>query len=365
LEIEKIELGEKIQKLEKEIADLEAQLNALRNQVATLQEDKAKLISENQILRQNVTILSSELENLHKEISELQKYPNYWKTVAEIFESQGKYAQALDAYHRVIDSTNASNDDLFYAIKQVARLNKIVPPNLNPELANTYYAIVYIFKHINVKLSDGRTVAYNLTDQEIQDIRKQFDIVSDKVFNLTRGAILMKFDFRLIEIPLTRVTEEGPDKVNWPKGDDPGVIWMFNDFRTSDPRYFNHFMVWEARPPLRPAIPGGASENHVGVVYYPKDPAGWWTREFFVEVIIHEWLHCVDCMMVRIGYPDELVPNPDGGRDEGYTGNEPFVDPDYRRPIGETTWYGYYRHIMQEHITPRMWRRLVTEYARP
>jgi len=136
---------------------------------------------------------------------------------------------------------------------------------------------------------------------------------------------------------------------------------MFNDFQSSEAKYFNHFMVWNPRSPLVPAIPGGASENHVGVAYWPTG----WSDEFFVEMIIHEWLHCIDCMMVRIGYRDELVPNPDGGRSVDYVENEPFVDPDYRRPLGETTWYGYYRHIMQEHITPRMWRKLIVEYARP
>jgi len=343
---------------------LKAQYNhisTLQGQITALQTDKARLEAENQILRQNITILLSELENLRREIWELRTSPSYWKAVAEILESQGKYAQALDAYQRIVDSTNASQDELFYAIRQIARLNKVVPPNYDPELANPYYAIVYIFKFVNVKLSDGRHVEYSLTEQEIQHIKNLFEDVSNRTFELTRGQIIMKYTFRIVDIPLTKVTEEGPNKVNWPMGEDPAVKWMFNDFKNSEAKYFNHFMVWYPKSPLVPAIPGGAGENHVGVAYYPSE----WTDEFFIEVIIHEWLHSIDSMMVRIGYPDYLVPSPDGGRDEGYNGGDPQVDPDYRRPAGETTWYGYYRHIMQEHITPRMWRKLVTEYVRP
>jgi hypothetical protein len=319
------------------------------------------MVAENQILRENITTLLSELENLRRGIGELQTSPSYWKAVAGILESQGKYAQALDAYQMIVDSTNASQDDCFYAIEQISRLNKIVPPNSDPELANPYYAIVYIFKSVNVQLSDGRGAAYSLTDQEIQNIKNQFETVSNKIFEMTRGEIVMEFTFRIVDTPLTKVTEEGSNRVNWPMWDDPAVMWMLNDFQNSEAKYFNHFMVWNPRSPLVPAIAGGAGENHVGVAYYPSG----WTDEFFVEVVVHEWLHCVDCMMVRIGYPDYLVPNPDGGRDQGYHGSDSQVDPDYRRPAGETTWYGYYRHIMQEHITPRMWRRLATEYVRP
>jgi hypothetical protein len=243
-------------------------------------------------------------------------------------------------------------------------LNKIVPPNSDPELANTYHAIIYIFKFVNVSLSDGRQVVYTLDEEEIEKIVSLFDVASRKIFELTRGEINMKFSIRNVPVPLKMVTEEGKDRVNWPIWwVDPAGQWMINDFSSSEKKYFNYFMVWEPKAPLVPAIPGGASENHVGVAYWPT---GWWPGDaYFVEVIVHEWLHCIDCMMVRIGYPDELVPNPDGGRSIDYVGNEPFVDPDYRRPLGETTWYGYYSHIMQEHITPRMWRRLVAEYVRP
>ena len=89
---------------------------------------------------------------------------------------------------------------------------------------------------------------------------------------------------------------------------------------------------------------------------YKDDPSYW---GFFQEVFVHECLHSIDVNMNKLGYADELVPSPDGGRDEGWQPSgdpvDEVVDGDYRRPLGETTWYGYYAHIMQEHVTSKMW----------
>ena len=44
----------------------------------------------------------------------------------------------------------------------------------------------------------------------------------------------------------------------------------------------------------------------------------------------------------------------DGGRRDGEEGG----DPCYRRQPDETSWMGFYEHLMRHHVTRRMWREL-------
>ncbi|MEM2980611.1 MAG: hypothetical protein QXW09_05695 [Thermoproteota archaeon] len=320
--------------------------------------DKDKAIYS---LTDQITHLQNQVDLLNKIYQEFN-LTDYWRVIASDLESKGKYAEALDAYHRIIDTAiGTTNQSRFWAIENIRRLNKIVPANANPDLANEFHAILYIFKYVDVRLSGGERVSYSLSYEEIDHIIHQFNLVSTQIFQLSRGQVNIKLDVRIVNVTLTKITEGGPSKMNWLKEDDPAVTWALDDFFNSYKKYFLCFMVWYPKAPLAPVIYGDAYENYIYIAYYPDG----WSDDFFREIIVHEWLHSVEMMLARIGYPDGLVPSPDGGRDEGYSGNEPGVDPDYRRPLGETTWFGYYQHIMQEHITPRMWKALATEYVRP
>jgi hypothetical protein len=84
-------------------------------------------------------------------------------------------------------------------------------------------------------------------------------------------------------------------------------------------------------------------------------------------VELHEWLHQVDWAFAeRLHYLPQIVPSSDGGRMVGEEGG----DPCYRRRPDEKNWLRFYRHIMRDHITSRMWREArcrpweVIEYAR-
>jgi hypothetical protein len=67
---------------------------------------------------------------------------------------------------------------------------------------------------------------------------------------------------------------------------------------------------------------------------------------------MYAWLHHVHWSFLhRLHYADEIMPNPGSGRNEGESGG----DLDYRRPPGEHEWLGFYRHIMSDHVTSKMW----------
>jgi hypothetical protein len=72
------------------------------------------------------------------------------------------------------------------------------------------------------------------------------------------------------------------------------------------------------------------------------------------EMEVHEWLHQVDWMFANIlHYPDAIVPTSDAGRMEGE--KRAGGDEEYGRRKSETSWMGFYRHIMEDHITRQMW----------
>ena len=72
------------------------------------------------------------------------------------------------------------------------------------------------------------------------------------------------------------------------------------------------------------------------------------------EIELHEWLHQIGWMFNALhGYPRGTCPSSDGGRK---VGGRWGGDPDYRLPVTAKTWMPYYIHIMQDHVTRRMWR---------
>lgn len=80
------------------------------------------------------------------------------------------------------------------------------------------------------------------------------------------------------------------------------------------------------------------------------------------EVELHEWLHQIDWMFTAVhGYPQAASVNPDTGRRLGDEGG----DPDYKRSPSEINWLGFNRHIMEDHITRRMWKEATMRDPKP
>lgn len=80
-----------------------------------------------------------------------------------------------------------------------------------------------------------------------------------------------------------------------------------------------------------------------------------------VEVLVHEWIHCLEGHIVRSGL--KPIPSADGGAMEGEILSN-IKAPTFRRPKSTKTWMPYYLHILRDFLTPDDWAKLQTAYKR-
>jgi len=279
---------------------------------------------------------------------------------ARELEKNEQWPAARDTWERVIDSCDSTTAQRAEAVAKIKDLNPRVPPNTDPARANVWTIKAFVFKTLDFRWTpkEGQPqehVTIRFTDEEIAHLRARLARFAEMAFEFSRGQLRIDSAIEIIEEPVTRLSGKGSfwlapwDVRDLIKGRyEPGKV----------DTVFGHVKVSDGKGAGVPAAmlggafggdvgPGGA--GWVGIMWAPRslrdDPDG--------EAELHEWLHTVDWSFAkRLHYADEIVPNPDGGRMEGQDGG----DPDYRRKPEEKNWQGFYRHVMGEHITSRMWQ---------
>ncbi len=355
---------QQILKINVEKDNLQSKYDLLQNQIALT---TIELNNEINVTREINTELKNNIETLNPltfilndksqlDTSAAYSYlssPSYYLWEGFIERTREQYVSSLDYYRRVLDTcSNPSITELTTAITNIEALSNYLQPNTNLTKAKTFHYVVYLYDEVAIKLDDGSMISYTITDEENNAIKNLYIETGEEIFDLSRGEINFVFEFKIIPIPLTKITENSDGSIWFDIGDE-GLSWASEDFEKYDTTYLYYSVTMYSKDGFRQSWGG---MNYGWYSLCPYNPS--WGTEYFKLVLIHEWLHGIDWMMLCVGYPQ--VPSSDGCRDVGYVGNDPNVDFDYRRPAGETEFLGYYTHIIQGHLTPRMWDKLLS-----
>jgi hypothetical protein len=268
-------------------------------------------------------------------------------------------AAALDAWERVIDLCDSTEDQRTEARSHIHSLRPQVPRNQDRAAARPWKTLVIIFRRLNFSWTDGkgqaRTISSTVTEEDERKIRASIAAFGDHVFRLSSGMLRIDAEFAVVDEPLTKLTAQGA--AFWPA---PWNMRETTDRLMAGRTFDSVFVYVKFKEGSGPAVPaphmGGTFGGDVG-----PHGAGWtdvpWHASFPTdgEMELHEWLHQIDWMFSEIlFYPPEIVPSSDAGRSEGDT--REGGDPEYARRKDEHNWMRFYQHIMEEHITRRMWR---------
>jgi hypothetical protein len=273
-------------------------------------------------------------------------------------EAAGNPAAALDAWERVIDRCDATEDQRTEARARLRALRPQVPRNQDPAAARPWRTLVLIFRRLEFSWTDAQgrpqSIRSTVGPDDEQRIRTSIKAFGDHVFALSSGRLRIDAQVEIVEEPLTRLTPQ--DKAYWPA---PWNVREVTDRLMKDRPFDSVFCYVKFKEGAGPAVPAPHMGGTFGGDLGPHG-AGWtdvpWHATFPTdgEMELHEWLHQVDWMFSHVlDYPDDLVPTSDAGRMEG--DDRPGGDPEYRRKKEERNWMGFYRHIMEDHVTRRMW----------
>jgi hypothetical protein len=277
---------------------------------------------------------------------------------AKALEARKRWATAREAWERVIDSYPNTAEQRFEAAAHLKVLNDLVPPNTDPRKANVWRAKAFVFRTLDFRWKpkdsqEEKHVHIETTDEEVELLKQGWQRFGELVFELSRGQLRLEQSVEVIDQPLMRLS--GDDSFWLGPWDVEELVRGRYEPGTLD-SVFGYVKLSDGKTQQVPAAmfggtfggdlgPSGA--GWTGIMWYP----GWMTGDGEVE--LHEWLHQVDwAFAARVRLPDELVPSSDEGRMEGEQGG----DLDYRRKPEEKNWMSFYRHLMSEHITSRMWQ---------
>lgn len=276
---------------------------------------------------------------------------------ARVLEGKQLWAEARQAWERVIDTCPATEEQRLLAVRRLHSLNDRVAPQTDPANANVWRCYVAIFRTLDFSWKDkeGKQQQVHIvcTDEEIDLLKRGFQRFSELVFEYSRGGLRLEYDIDVLDEPLTRLSGEGSFWLG------PWDVEKLIQGRWQPGQVDSVFAYAKLSDGGQQKVPAAMFGGTFGGDYGPGD-AGWTGIMWYPgwmdgggEVELHEWLHQVDwAFSQRLGYPDAVVPSSDDGRKVGEEGG----DPDYRREPFEANWLRFYRHFMSEHITSRMWQ---------
>jgi hypothetical protein len=285
---------------------------------------------------------------------------------AERAEQSGDFGSALLAYETLYDST--ATDELTRAELRAkfASLRSKVPPHIDPEKAGTWKVRAFAFRELDFTWKDKqgteRHAQHRYRADEIERLHRSLAGFAERVWKYTDGQLRIDWTLSVIERPLTRL--DGDDSF-WPGPD--ACLPYLTDLKPGEADTIMVFAkVWgdsnrgETGAEVPQMLLGGAlgvlGESTKGATYIGFNwGSGAVENEPEGEPMLHEWLHSAQWALEDYqGYPRGLMCTSDGGRMEDESGG----DLCYRRKMSESSWMGFYEHLMRSHVTRRMWREL-------
>lgn len=285
-------------------------------------------------------------------------------------EARQDWAAALLHYETIYDSTVTDEAARAALRAKFAELRPRVAPNADPKKAGVWKVKAFAFRTLDFAWKDQEKkehhVRYRLREDEIEGLRKAQSSFAERVWSYSSGSLRIAWDLEVIEQPLTRLDGE---QSFWPG---PGACMpYFTRLKPGDAQTLFVYAKVHAEPgkddpceDLPLALLGGAfgvlpetkGATYIGINMVGfKSTGGIVEGEPSGEAEMHEWLHSAQWTLDDFqGYPGDLMVTSDGGRVEGEAGG----DPCFRRRKEETSWMRFYAHIMQTHVTRKMWREL-------
>jgi hypothetical protein len=270
---------------------------------------------------------------------------------------------ALTAWERVLDRCPATEEQRIAARSRIAALRPQVPRNTDPARANDWKALVLVFRHLDFTWTGQGNKAVHVrktvNESDEKKIRGSVAAYQKLVFELSSGMLRVDADIRIVDVPVTNLAGKGQG----PFSPAPHLLYPLFKPLLEGRRYDTVFAYVKFNGDEGPEVPAPFTAatyasirevNGGGFVTVPWHTNYPYPGETDGEMELHEWLHQIDWMFSSVlRYPNELVPTSDAGRMEGDT--RPGVDLEYARKPSETTWIGFYRHIMEDHVTRQMW----------
>ncbi len=281
-------------------------------------------------------------------------------------EQSGDFGAALLAYETLYDSTATDEPKRAELRAKFASLRPKVSPNTDPEKAGTWKVRAFAFRELDFtwkdKQGNERRAQHRYRADEIERLRRSLAGFAERVWQFTDGQLRIDWTLNVIERPLTRL--DGDDSF-WPGPD--ACMPHLADLKPGEVDTIMVFTkVWgdpnrgETGREVPQMLLGGAlgviGDVTKGATYIGFNwGSGAVENEPEGEPMLHEWLHSAQWALEDYqAYPRGLMFTSDGGRMEDESGG----DLCYRRKKSESSWMGFYEHLMRTHVTRRMWREL-------
>ena len=283
-------------------------------------------------------------------------------------ETEGRFADALTAWERVLDRTTCTEIQRGEARTHIKALRPRIKPETDPSKARPWEVLVLVYKELDFEWTDknGKKTYYKKTldAQNLATIGREISGFRDLVYTWSSGLCLLQFDIKIISEPKKRLS--GGD----------GMFYL--DYKDAEPEFKKHSggkhydtvisyikVVGDSGPNVRrpwtAACYGSVGEfGGAGYMMIPWGTDYPFPNEVVGEMELHEWLHQIDDVVHgNLGYPRGTTRSSDDGRGEG--DNRPDGEQEYKKPGNVHTWAYFYKHLMQEHMTRQIWTELTTK----
>lgn len=248
------------------------------------------------------------------------------------------------------------------------REGEIEVVEMREEPANHWRTALFIFKNTEVTV-EGKEHKLSYKPEEIEGIKEASRRFREVVKYFTAGNLEM--DVSLAVLENEKITNDIIEdthvygyRINMYKAQ-PLLERLSKELLGKPITYFDDIIVCSPLPKAGAAWGGWEFRINDAVIralYIPnfwRDGTKIWGD--MVEVMVHEWIHCLEGHVTRSGL--KPIPSADGGAMEGEILSS-WKDPTFRRPKGCKTWMPYYMHILRDFLSTEDWQRLQTSFKR-
>ena len=248
------------------------------------------------------------------------------------------------------------------------REGKIEVVDMRDEPVNRWRLAFFIFKEAEMEV-DGKRENLSYKQEEIEGIKEAGRRLSEIIHYFTAGNLAM--DVSLAVVEKEKITQDIIEdsksygyRVNMYKA--LPLLHKLSEEHFGRPlSYFDDVVVCSPLAKAGAAWGGwefqedGAIVRGLYIPNYWKDGTKIWGD--MVEVLLHEWIHCLEGHIIRSGLPP--IPSADGGAMEGEILSK-IKDETFRRPKEVKTWMPYYLHILRDFLSSDDWTKVKTSYKR-